>query len=69
MEIETPAEKDWSNLYSISDWSKGQATGYKHGKAHAKRLFYEVDKGRKFKRYSTEFVDGYLRGYRDGRGL
>lgn len=67
VEVETPAEKDWSNLYSISDWSKGQTAGFKDGKAHAKRKFYECDRGRSFKRFAKEFVDGYLAGYRDGR--
>lgn len=58
---------DYSNMYNISDWSKGQATGFKAGKAHAKRKFYECDRGRSFRRFSKEFVDGYLAGYRDGR--
>ena len=65
--VEIPAEKDYSNLYSISDWSKGQSAGFKDGKAHQKRSFYECDRGRSFKRFSKEFVDGYLGGYRDGR--
>lgn len=55
------------NVYNISNWSKGQAAGFKDGKAHQKRRFYEVDAGRTFKKYSTEFVAGYLAGYRDGR--
>ena len=55
------------NIFNISEWSKGQATGFKDGKAHAKRKFYEVDKGRSFKKYSKEFVSGYLVGYLDGR--
>lgn len=55
------------NMYNVSDWSKGQAAGYKDGKGHQKRKFYEEDKGRKFKKFSKEFVDGYLVGYRDGR--
>jgi hypothetical protein len=56
-------------MYNISEWSKGQAKGYKDGKAHQKRLFYEEDKGSSFEMYSSEFVAGYLAGYRDGRGL
>ena len=55
------------NVFNISDWSKGQAAGFKDGKAHSKRKFYEVDKGRSFKKYSKEFVNGYLVGYKDGR--
>jgi hypothetical protein len=53
--------------FNISDWSKGQAKGFKDGKAHQKRMYYEEDRGRKFRRVSSEFVDGYLAGYRDGR--
>lgn len=56
-----------SRIYNISDWSKGQAKGFKDGKAHQKRMYYEEDRGRKFRRASSEFVDGYLAGYRDGR--
>jgi len=55
------------NTYNISDWSRGQSAGYKDGKAHSKRKFYEEDKGRSFKKYSEEFVAGYLVGYKDGR--
>ena len=58
---------DYSNLYNISDWTKGQSFGYKDGKAHQKRKFYEEDRGRSFKKYSKEWVDGYLKGYREGR--
>jgi len=64
LEVVVPKAK---NIFNISEWSKGQATGFKDGKAHAKRKFYEVDKGRSFKKYSKEFVNGYLVGYRDGR--
>ena len=56
-----------ANLYNISDWSKGQSAGYKDGKSHQKRKFYEDDRGRSFKKHSREFIDGYLTGYRDGR--
>ena len=53
--------------FNISDWSRGQSKGFKDGKAHQKRMYYEEDRGRKFRRVSSEFVDGYLVGYRDGR--
>jgi hypothetical protein len=66
--VEITDEKDWSHLFNISDWTKGQSKGVKDGKAHQKRLFYECDRGRTFKKYSTEFVAGYLAGYRTGRG-
>jgi hypothetical protein len=65
IEIVTPTEA--KNRFNISVWTKGMAAGYKDGKAHAKRKFYEVDKGRSFKKYPKEFVNGYLAGYRDGR--
>jgi len=55
------------NIFNISNWSRGQAEGFKDGKAHAKRKFYEVDKGSTFKKYSKEFINGYLVGYKDGR--
>ena len=64
---DTLEETDWSHLYNVSDWSRGQSSGYKDGKAHQKRKFYEEDKGRSFKKYSLEFVSGYLVGYKDGR--
>lgn len=64
IEVATPKAK---NIFNISDWSKGQADGFKDGKAHTKRKFYEVDKGSSFKKYSKEFVNGYLVGYKDGR--
>jgi hypothetical protein len=60
-------ETDWSNLYKVSDWSKGNSKGVKDGRSHQKRLFYECDKGRTFKKYSNEWIDGYLSGYRTGR--
>ncbi len=66
-EVITVATPKAKNIFNISEWSKGQATGFKDGKAHAKRKFYEVDKGRSFKKYSKEFVNGYLVGYKDGR--
>jgi len=62
--INTMASK---NFYNISDWSKGQANGFKDGKAHSKRKFYECDKNRIFKKSSKEFVAGYNVGYKDGR--
>jgi hypothetical protein len=65
--LNLPEDKDWSNLYNISDWSRGQSQGYKDGKSHQKRTFYECDRNRKFKKYSNEFIQGYLTGYRDGR--
>jgi hypothetical protein len=55
------------NQYCVADWSKGQSAGVKDGRSHQKRKFYECDKGRTFKKYSREFVDGYLAGYRSGR--
>lgn len=60
VEIEVP-----KNMYNISDWSRGQSIGFKDGTAHAKRKFYEVDKG--ITTANKEYVDGYLRGYKDGR--
>jgi hypothetical protein len=65
--VEIEGEKDWSNLYNISDWTRGNQVGLKDGKAHQKRKFYEEDKGRSFKKYSKEWVNGYLKGYREGR--
>jgi hypothetical protein len=55
------------NMYNISDWSKGQSAGFKDGTGHQKRKFYEVDRGHSFKKFSKEFVVGYLAGYKDGR--
>lgn len=60
-------DKKMITRYCVSDWSKGQAKGFKDGKAHAKRMYYEEDRGRTFKKYSKEFIEGYLVGYRDGR--
>jgi len=54
-------------VYSISQWSKGQAAGFADGKAHQKRKFYECDVNTTFKKFSKEFVVGYNIGYRDGR--
>lgn len=51
-----------------TDFGRGQSDGYKDGKAHQKRKFYEVDRGAKFDDYSPEYVSGYLLGYRNGRG-
>jgi hypothetical protein len=65
--VELEEEKDWNHLYSISDWSKGNSKGAKDGKNHQKRLFYECDRGRSFRKYSKEYVEGYLAGYRTGR--
>ncbi len=62
-----PIEKTSKNIYNISDWTKGQSAGFKDGKAHTKRKFYEVDKGNAFGTFSREFVAGYLVGYKDGR--
>jgi hypothetical protein len=66
--VELAEEKDWEHLYKVSDWSKGQSKGYMDGKSHKVRLFYECDRGYHSKRYTKEFVDGYLAGYRTGRG-
>ncbi len=63
----TPEIVTSKNIYNISDWSRGQATGYKDGKGHQKRKFYEEDRGNSFKKYSKEFITGYLVGYLDGR--
>jgi len=64
---ESAADVEEVNRYNVSDWSKGQSKGVKDGRSHQKRLFYECDKGRTFKKYSNEWVDGYLKGYREGR--
>jgi len=64
---ETAVVEDEVERYNISDWSRGQTKGIKDGRSHQKRLFYECDKGRTFKKYSKEWVDGYLAGYRTGR--
>ena len=55
------------NLYNISDWSRGQWASFADGKAHQKRKFYEEDAGRSHRKYSKEWISGYLRGYKDGR--
>lgn len=56
-------------IQSNSDFAKGQANGFKDGRGHQKRKFYEEDRGRLFKRWSSEYVEGYLTGYRDGRAI
>jgi hypothetical protein len=51
----------------IMVWTDGFERGKKDGIGHAKRLFYEVDKGTSTKKYCTDFIDGYLDGYRTYR--
>ena len=50
-----------------TDFGRGQADGYAAGKAHAKRKFYECDRGQDFAEASKDYVSGYLLGYRNGR--
>jgi len=50
-----------------TDFGRGQADGYAAGKAHAKRKFYECDRGQAFAEASKDYVSGYLLGYRNGR--
>lgn len=49
------------------NYRNGYEAGVADGRAHQKRKFYEVDKGRTFKRYPSTYVAGYCAGYRDGR--
>jgi len=50
-----------------SDFQEGYEFGIAEGRSHKKRKYYESDKGRKFKKVSTTYVDGYCKGYREGR--
>jgi len=50
-----------------TDFGRGQADGYAAGKAHAKRAYYECDRGQDFAEASKDYVSGYLLGYRNGR--
>lgn len=63
--------------YSISigersfDFIRGRDDGYKDGRYHKKRKFYEGDSARyrtfKNLNYSKKYVEGYLFGYKIGR--
>jgi hypothetical protein len=50
-----------------TDFGRGQSDGYAAGKAHAKRKFYECDRGQDFADATADYVNGYLLGYRNGR--
>ena len=52
---------------TVSEFELGYQTGETAGRCHQKRKFYEDDKGRTFKKFSTTYVEGYLKGYKDGR--
>ena len=60
------AEAD-NKLTANTDYAKGFGDGFTAGKGHQKRKFYEVDRARKFQRWTSEYVSGYLDGYLDGR--
>lgn len=62
-----PVVADKGKPTARTDFGRGQSDGYAAGKAHAKRKFYEVDRGQAFADASAEYVNGYLLGYRNGR--
>jgi hypothetical protein len=52
---------------ALSEFEAGYQAGESAGRSHQKRKYYEDDKGRTFKKVSTTYVEGYLKGYKDGR--
>lgn len=66
-------EADFKNVVlktktdTVSEFELGYQVGEAAGRRHQKRKFYEDDKGRTFKKFSTTYVEGYLKGYKDGR--
>lgn len=60
-------EEEQDDLNRQSFYYLAVAEGYKDGKNHKKRKFYEIDRiRRKFKRYMEAEVLGYLTGYKLG---
>jgi hypothetical protein len=66
-DCENGFEAEHMPLPPASDFHIGYQTGQTVGRNHQKRKFYEDDKGRTFTKFSTTYVDGYLKGYKDGR--